>query len=329
MTIKDDFTPIYTSPMDIDTYRLLKLDQPGPTAVNGHSNKDVEAALNHAGDGAYHPCPEAFPDSALPTGRTIALKDWRSEHYPGTSRRIWIHLPANISAGAQELGLILFNDGQIYVDNAGAARATKVLDSLHASGDIRPTVGVFVMPGRPDDVNPDWKAWSEVEWNATAEQRSIEYDSLRPDYAEFLHSELLPFVETRAEIQLTSDPQRRIICGASSGAISAFTCAWQFPEWFARVLSHVGSYTNIKGGHNYPWLIRSSPRKDIRVFLQSGSNDAATLFGDWPLANQTMANALGYAGYDYRFEFGSGGHSIAHGGALLADSIRWLLRADV
>ena len=92
------------------------------------------------------------------------------------------------------------------------------------------------------------------------------------------------------------------------------------------MLSHVGSYTNISGGHNYPWLIRSTPRKNIRVFLQSGENDAATLFGDWPLANQTMASALEYAGYDYRFVYGSGGHTLAHGGALFAESLLWLLR---
>ena len=56
--------------------------------------------------------------------------------------------------------------------------------------------------------------------------------------------------------------------------------------------------------------------------------DGATVFGDWPLANQTMAKALEYAGYDYRFEFGTGGHTLRHGGALFADALRWLWRKD-
>ncbi len=181
-------------------------------------------------------------------------------------------------------------------------------------------------PGMPTRINADAEAWSESEWEVAAEQRSIEYDSMRPDYGRFLLDELLPFVEQRANVRLTDDPERRVCCGASSGGIAAFSSAWHFPSAFSRVLSHVGSFTNIKGGHYFPWLVRNTRQKDIRVFLQSGENDAATLFGDWPLANQTMAKALEYAGYDYRFEFGTGGHTLAHGGSLFADSIRWLLR---
>jgi enterochelin esterase-like enzyme len=311
--------------MDVETYRLLGLDQHGPKAVNGHSNSDVEASINHAGNAVYRPCPEAYPASDVPRGKILSIRDWRCEHYPNTVRRIWIYIPA-LTAGTSDLGLIQFNDGHVYLDKEGPVRAAAVLDSLHAAGEIHPTVGVFVTPGRPLSIKAEWDDWSETEWDAAAEQRSIEYDSLRADYGAFLLQELLPYVEQAANVQLTNDPTRRVCCGASSGGIAAFTCAWHFPAAFGRVLSHVGSFTNIKGGHNYPWLVRSTPRKAIRVFLQSGENDAATLFGDWPLANKTMANALAYAGYDHRFEFGTGGHTLAHGGALFADSIRWLMR---
>lgn len=123
-----------------------------------------------------------------------------------------------------------------------------------------------------------------------------------------------------------TDPNHRTLCGISSGGICAVTAAWHCPDEFARVISHYGSFTNIRGGHNLPYLVRSTPRKPLRVFLQSGANDAATLFGDWALANQTMANALAYAGCDYRFEFGRAGHSLHHGGALFADTLRWLWR---
>ncbi len=135
---------------------------------------------------------------------------------------------------------------------------------------------------------------------------------------------MLPFVVREHRFVISEDPDRRMVCGISSGGICAFTVAWQYPDRFRRVLSHCGSFTNIRGGHNYPYLIRTTPRKPIRVFLQSGSNDAETLYGDWPLANRTVANALKYAGYEYRFEFGNGGHSLRHGGALFADSLRWL-----
>jgi enterochelin esterase family protein len=312
--------------MDVETYRLLRLDKHGPKAVNGHSNLDVSASINHVGDVGYQPCPEAHPANDIPEGKILSIRDWECELFPNTVRRIWISIPVDLPAGSSDVGLIQFNDGHIYLDKEGPVRAASVLDSLHAAGEIAPTVGVFVTPGRPTSIKAEANDWSDSEWDVAAEQRSIEYDSLRSDYGRFLLDELLPFVEQTAHIRLTDDPKRRICCGASSGAIAAFTCAWQFPRKFSRVLSHVGSYTNIKGGHNYPWLIRSTPRKDIKVFLQSGENDAATLFGDWPLANQTMANALEYAGYERRFEFGTGGHTIAHGGTLFADSIRWLLK---
>ncbi len=325
MTIEDDLRPDYASPMDVETYRLLGLDKHGPRTVNGHSKADIEASINHEGDAGYQPCPEAHPDTNVPEGKILSIRDWDCDLYPNTVRRIWIYVPADLPAGGNDLGLIQFNDGHIYLDKEGPVRAASVLDSLHAAGEIGPTVGVFVIPGMPTHINADAEAWSEVEWDVAAEQRSIEYDSMRADYGRFLLDELLPFVERRADVRLTDDPKSRICCGASSGGIAAFTCAWHFPNAFSRVLSHVGSFANIKGGHNYPWLDRSTPRKDIKVFLQSGENDAATIFGDWPLANQTMAKALDYAGYEYRFEFGTGGHTLAHGGSLFADAIRWLL----
>jgi enterochelin esterase family protein len=128
------------------------------------------------------------------------------------------------------------------------------------------------------------------------------------------------------ELKLTADPVHRVIGGISSGAICAFTAAWERPDAFGKVLSHVGSYTNIRGGHVYPSLIRKTERKPIRIFLQEGSNDLDNLHGSWPLANQEMAAAFKFAGYDYRFEYGDGGHNGKHGGALMPESLRWLWR---
>ena len=139
--------------------------------------------------------------------------------------------------------------------------------------------------------------------------------------------EILPAVGE--ELRLTDDPQQRAICGISSGGICAWTVAWERPDAFRRVLSHVGSFTNIRGGHNYEAMIRKTERKSIKVFLQGGSGDLDNEHGHWPLANQQMAAALKFKGYDYRFEFGEGGHSGAHGGAILPDSLRWLWAGQV
>jgi enterochelin esterase family protein len=102
--------------------------------------------------------------------------------------------------------------------------------------------------------------------------------------------------------------------------------AWERPDAFSKVLSHIGSFTNIRGGHVYPALIRKTEKKPIRVFLQDGANDLDNLHGSWPLANQEMAAALKFTGYDYRFEFGDGAHNSKHGGAILPESLRWLWR---
>jgi enterochelin esterase family protein len=127
---------------------------------------------------------------------------------------------------------------------------------------------------------------------------------------------------------LTSDPDRRAIAGISSGGICAWTVAWERPDAFRKVLSHVGSFTNIRGGHVYPALIRKAERKPIRVLLQAGENDLDNMFGSWPLANREMAAALNYAKYDYQFVIGHEGHNGKHGGALLPDSLRWLWRPN-
>ncbi|OWK41758.1 putative gluconolactonase precursor-hypothetical secreted or membrane associated protein [Fimbriiglobus ruber] len=127
-------------------------------------------------------------------------------------------------------------------------------------------------------------------------------------------------------MKLRSDAAGRAICGISSGGICAFTAAWERPDLFSKVLSHVGSFTNIQGGDVFPGMIRKTEKKPIRVFLQDGSNDLDNLHGSWPLANQQMAAALKFMKYDYKFEFGDGGHNGKHGGAILPDSLRWLWR---
>lgn len=328
MSIPDDFSPTYTAPMDVETYRLLGLDRHGPWAVNGHDRYDGgRAAMTGDFDKNYRPCPEAHPADDLPVGKIESLKNWvDAKHYPDTIRDIRFYTTHGLESGTIDISLMIFNDGHFYLGRNGAVRASLVLDSLFAAGEIPPTLAIFINPGRPAGVAADLS--TQADRNAADDQRSIEYDSLRADYGEFLLEEIIPLGERTMNCTVTNDPRRRMTIGISSGGIAAFTAAWHFPNEFGRVLSHCGSFTNIKGGHNYPWMIRNTLRKPIRVFMTSGENDIDGLFGNWPLANKQVASALAYAGYDYRFEFGDGGHTLAHGGSLFAESIRWLLRKD-
>jgi len=154
--------------------------------------------------------------------------------------------------------------------------------------------------------------------------RSYEYDGLGDRYARFLIEEILP--EVGKQYKLSSDPNDHGIAGSSSGGIAAFTAAWERPEAFGRVLSFIGSYTNLRGGDVYANLIRKMEPKPLRVFLQDGSNDLDIYSGSWWMANQSMAKSLVYAGYDVKFEPGTEAHNSRHGAAILPDALRWLWR---
>jgi enterochelin esterase family protein len=241
-----------------------------------------------------------------------------SRVFPGTIRRYWVYVPAQYDAAAPA-AVMVFQDGHAYVDPKGQFRATIVMDNLIHAGAMPVTIGVFVDPGHKKPQLPDRPGW-----NPRPENRSVEYDTLSGDYARFLLDEILPAVGR--DYVLTENPELRGICGISSGGICAFTVAWERPDAFRKVLSHVGSFTNIRGGHVYPALIRKTERKPLRVFLQDGAGDLDNAHGNWPLANQEMAAALRFAGYDYQFVYGTGGHNGIHGGAILPESLRWLWR---
>ncbi len=306
--------------MDVENYQRLGLHERWPPAgeVNGRSNLEIMDVLDVPEDAAYHPCAEAVRDDSAPAGRLERIDGWAGSNiYPDTVRDVIVYVAPGL-AEAQPAPLMVFQDGPGYAAAWGAVRAPAVFDTLVANGEIKPLVAVFVTPGRSSESDP--------RSGAAMAQRSHEYDALTPAYGEFLLDELLPDVARGLNLTFSADAAERTICGISSGGICAFNAAWYFPQHFGRVLSHCGSFTNILGGHNYPYLVRSTPRKPLRVFLTSGRRDAEIVTGSWPLANQAMAAALAFAGYDYRFEFGEGGHNLRHGGALFAEALRWLWR---
>ncbi len=303
--------------MDLETYKALGLNRaidevsPGIT-INGRSNREIARQLSCDGDRQYNLNPEAFPAEATPRGAVRSFRDWdRARVYPETKRDLWIYTPAGFDPKGVAPAAMVFNDGGAYVDRAGPVRAAAVFDTMIAAGEMPSTIGIFVMPGKREGVG---------------HQRSFEYDSVTDTYGRFLIEDVIPFVESEIGCRLSADPKRRTVCGISSGGICAFTAAWYRPDVFGRVLSHCGSFTAIRGGHNYPYLIRSTPKKHIRVWLQSGAGDADIITGSWPEANKAMAASLAFAGYDHKFVFGEGSHNLRHGGAVFADSLRWLWR---
>jgi enterochelin esterase family protein len=309
-------------PLDVTTHVALELDQQTPATVNGRSNADIQTALNHPSDNQYEICAEATPSEGILPGSFQRIRAWRNtDIYRATERDMAVYLPAG--APTDNLRLLICNDGMAYASLNGPIRVTRVLDTLHARGEISPTAAIFINPGiplEPIEISPT------PAYTPETTQRSIEYDSMTPVYGEFLIQEVLPWVEAEFGLSFSTNPAHRTVCGISSGGICAFSAAWFHPDQFQRVISHCGSFTNIRGGHNFPYLVRATQRKPLRIYLQSGTHDGTTIFGDWPTANQAMAKALDYAGYDFRFDFGEGGHTLRHGGSVFADTLRWLWR---
>ncbi len=270
-----------------------------------------------AGDEQYELGEDSMRHEGVPRG-TVTNHVWKSKVFPGSIRHYSVYVPEQYDADTPT-AVMVFQDGHTYLDEKGQFRVPVVFDNLIHKGELPPIIGIFIDPGYLQEELPKKRGWQPRPQN-----RSFEYDTLSDQYSRFLLEEILP--EVGKNYNLTKDPEQRAICGISSGGICAWTVAWERPDEFRKVLSHVGSFTNIRGGHVYHALIRKTEPKPIRVFLQDGSGDLDNQHGNWPLANQQMAKSLAFAKYDHKFVYGEGGHNGIHGGAILPDSLRWLWR---
>lgn len=284
---------------------------------------------------------DSQPKEGVPRGK-VTQYHWASKVFDGTERDYWVYVPAQYD-GKTPACVMVFQDGKGYVDLNGQFHVPTVFDNLIAAGQMPVTVGIFINPGSfPKTEESAEPSSAKRPKQNGGSNRSFEYDTLSDQYAKFLLQEILP--EVGKTVKLTEDPNGRAICGISSGGICAFTVAWEHPEAFRKVVAHVGSFDDIRGGHNYPFMIRKAPPKPIRVFLQDGTNDLDNDYGNWFLGTQQMEKALLYANkkadaadakagssagearYDVKFVAGDGAHNGKHGGSILPDTLRWLWR---
>lgn len=261
----------------------------------------------------YPPHPDAVVQPGVPKGELIVREFAGSKIFPGTTREVTVYVPAQYDPARPAC---------VHVNQDGVQfNAPVVFDNLIARGELPVLIGVFVRPGVVKAASPD----------AALDRfnRSFEYDGLGDAYARFLLEELLPWVETLQTsdgrpLRLSKSGNDRLIAGTSSGAIAAFTAAWERPDGFSRVFSAIGTYVDIRGGARYAALVRRMEPKPIRVFLQDGSDDLNIYAGDWWMANQTLQRALTYAGYEVSHVWGEGGHNGRHATAVFPDAVRWL-----
>ena len=251
--------------------------------------------------------------AGVPKGEILKFTFENSKIFPGTRREVSVYVPAQYRPDKAAC---------VYVNQDGIQwKAPIVFDNLIHQKEMPITIGVFITPGQV-------KASNE-ETALDRYNRSFEYDGLGDAYARFVLEEILPEVEKRKTtdgraILLSKSGNDRAIGGSSSGAVCAFTAAWERPDAFSRVFSAIGTYVNLRGADRYPSLIRKYEPKPIRIFLQDGSNDLNIYAGDWWKANEMMARALTFAGYEVNYIWGEGGHNGQHGTAIFPQAMRWL-----
>jgi gluconolactonase len=273
----------------------------------------VTAPVRAADD--YLPGPDSRAQPGVPRGELLKFTLGPSTIFPGAVREYSVYVPAQYRPEQPAC---------VYVQQDGVRfEAPVVFDNLIHKKEMPVTIGVFVAPGRVPALAP---AAALDRFN-----RSFEYDTPGDSYVRFLLEELLPDVEKRQAsdgraLRLSKKGNDRAIGGSSSGAMAAFTAAWERPEEFSRVFSAIGTYVGLRGGDRYPTLIRKFVPRPIRVFLQDGSNDNNHYGGDWWMANQTMERALSFAGYQVQHAWGDGGHTGKHATLLFPDAMRFLWR---
>ncbi len=273
----------------------------------------------------YQLAPDATAHEGVPRGEIRGPFTLPSEAYPGTQHTYWVYVPAQYDA-ASPASLMIYNDGQAFMAPEGDVRAQIVMDNLIYRREIPVMIGVFINPGRrPDQPEPTLSNWGDRDTN-----RPTEYNTLDDKYARVIVDELMPVLYK--EYNISKDAERHGIGGSSSGAIAAFTVAWERPNDFRKVLSNVGSFTNLRGGNAYPDIIRNSERKPLRVFLVDGRNDNRGLRADgsydqtrdWFYQNVRMQQALTEKGYEVNYSWGIQRHGQSMLRTVFPEMMRWL-----
>lgn len=271
-------------------------------------------ALAQSNPETYPVDPASEEQAGVPKGEIVKFTFADSKIFPGTTREISVYIPAQYKADKPAC---------VYVNQDGIQwKAPTVFDNLIAKNEMPVTIGVFITPGKVLTQNKE----ALERFN-----RSFEYDGLGDKYGRFLLDEVFPFVKSQKAtdgrpIRLSDNGNDRAIGGSSSGAVCAFTAAWELPGEFSRVFSAIGTYVGLRGADRYDILVRKHEPKPIRVFMQDGSNDLNIYAGDWWKANESMERALTFAGYDVNHVWGSGGHNGQQGTSVFPEAMRWLWR---
>lgn len=263
--------------------------------------------------------PEDFPQPNIPRGEYLSIDVASSAFYPGATNHYNVYVPAQYDP-AKPACLLVSLDGFGGVQD-------HVIDNLTARGEIPVIICVGISPLTVNSHPP-----ANIKPTALRFDRGYEFDSINDHFPDYIVNEVLPQLaklKTRDGRPIVISPNAgdHMTMGASSGGIGAFTLAWRRPDVFGRVYSTIGTFVSMRGGHEYPYLVRKTDPKPLRIFLEDGEGDAWNpLFGSWYEANLLMNSALTFSGYDEAHAWGKHGHSGSYSNVILPDVMRWMWR---
>lgn len=277
-------------------------------------------------DAYYKLGPDSQPMDGVPKGIFSEARVIKSNVFPGYQHTYRVYVPAQYDPSVPT-AIMVFNDGQAMMAEPGDVQAHNVLDNLIYRHEIPVMIGVFINPAKlPDVPEPTPRDWGD---NTTL--RRDEYNPPKDNYARVIVEELMPAL--KAEYNISDDPNLHGIMGSSSGGCAAFSVAWFRPDNFRKVISFVGSFTDIRGEYIYPELVAASDKKPIRIFLQDGRNDNRALRNDvyqpnndWFMQNVRLKDTLEAKKYEVNYIWGIGNHGQKQGGTVLPEMMRWIWR---
>ena len=282
-----------------------------------------------AGEDAFYKLgPDSLPQEGVPHGKLLGPMHLPSQVFSNYTHTYWIYVPAQYDP-RQPAGLLVFQDGSAMIATNGDVRVPTVLDNLIWRREMPVVITVFISPaitaGQPEP--------SPSSWGDRDSLRPQEYNEVTNHYARVICDEFMPMITNQYNI--SPDPDLHCIAGSSSGAIAAFGVAWFRPDQFHKVISSVGSFVNLRGGHVYPELVLAGERKPIRMYFCDGVNDLRGIRGtnsayditrDWHIQNIRLMEAMTKKGYDVNYTWGIGLHGQKQFGAQLPEIMRWIWR---
>ncbi|MDX8255670.1 alpha/beta hydrolase [Acinetobacter pittii] len=238
------------------------------------------------------------------------------KYYPDQKYIIKVYIPEH-AKDTEQYQILFVLDGTSFLQDditPFSFPALPTIDSLVKENKIPPTICIFIDPSIEGPGYPIYGGKGN---------RSVEYDTCSPDYGCFLINEIIP--ELKRSLNLKNNFKNMAIMGASSGGSAAFGVCWYHTEYFNKVLTSIGSFVNIRGSDKYIDFVRKSEKKDLKIYIQDGSNDLNTIFGNWTIANENLASSLSYKNYNYFFNQGNGGHNYFALSEIFDKALIWLL----